>query len=447
MNKQILGLAALIILATTACKKNDDQQQQTVGISHRGGPFVDTVTLPLTIGADRVLTNDTLYVLDGKCYVTNNAVLTVQEGATIEAERKSTNDSASALVITRGSQLVAEATAENPIVFTSHETTPASGDWGGIVLLGRAPLNRADATIEGINLVGLPAGVDVNYGGGGAGLGDADDNSGVLRFVVIEYAGAAIAPDNELNGLTCGGVGRGTVLDFIEVALGNDDAYEFFGGTVDAKHLIAFSPDDDAFDFDQGYSGNIQFAVSVLREVDNFSANPNGIESDNDATGTDNQPRTKAVISNMTVLGLETSASASSHALLNGAMFRRNSSFIVRNSVYAGFPTGLNLSSAGTIADVGLFQFNTVHGFSAVDVGASIDGTNTEILGGNANNGILLVSPFTTSAPDFRPAANSPLLTAGTNFTGLPSFFDVVTYRGAFDLGVRWDAGWAKYDF
>jgi hypothetical protein len=441
---------AVLAVAATACKKNGVDKSFSPR-STFAGPFVDTVVLPLLITSDRFLAKDTLYVLDGKCYVTNNATLILQEGTHVEAVKKSTNDSASALIVTRGAQLFAAGTPNDPIIFTSHEATPTTGDWGGIVLLGSAPLNRADATIEGINLPSVPAGVDINYGGGGAGLGDPLNSSGQLEYIRIEFAGAAIATDNELNSLTCGGVGAGTILNHIESAYGNDDAFEFFGGTVNASYLFALAPDDDAFDFDFGYSGHIQYAVSVLDATQNYSANPNGIESDNNGTGATDEPRTKAVISNMTVVGVSSSSDATSLNLLDGAHFRRHSSYEVRNSIFMGFPTGVQLASAGSQADIANFSYNLVHGFSAITNPStlSLPVSNGQYLGGNANDVIQLANPW---AGDFRPLTGSPALTLGTNYTGLPSEFETPAYRGAFGEFVsgdteanNWLAGWTRF--
>jgi hypothetical protein len=453
--KRLILSVAVVAIAATACKKNVNDK----GFSPRStfaGPYVDTVVLPLTITANRSLRNDTLYVLDGKCYVTNNATLVVQEGTRVEAVKKSTNDSASALIITRGSKIDALGTSEAPIVFTSHQAEPASGDWGGIVLLGNAPLNRADATIEGINLPSVPAGVDINYGGGSAGAGDVNHNAGVLQYVRIEYAGAAIATDNELNGLTCGGVGAGTVLDFIEVAYGNDDAFEFFGGTVNAKHLFALAPDDDAFDFDFGYRGHIQYAVSILDPNETYSANPNGIESDNNGTGALDQPFTQPVISNMTVIGWETNTIS---GILSGAHFRRASLYELKNSIFMGFPTGIRLQGPAltdqTVAHASHFSHNLVHAFTTtLNPGNAPWGVGTSTYTtANANTDIQLANPFILSSPDFRPLSTSPAL-SGADFTGAPDDFEVVSYRGAFDAfdagGAdvnNWLFGWAKYDY
>lgn len=458
MKRLILSMAVLS-LAATACKKNADKGFDARG-TMAGTTALPEVVLPLVLDHDRELANDTLYILDGKCYVTNNATLVIAPGTRIEAVKKSTNDSASALIITRGSQLFAQGGETEPIVFTSHESVPASGDWGGIVMLGSAPLNRADATIEGINLPSVPAGVDIYYGGGGAGLGDPHDNSGELMYVRIEYAGASIATDNELNGLTLGGVGDATVLDYIEVAQGNDDAFEFFGGTVTAKHLVAHVSDDDAFDFDFGYSGHLQFCVSVLDPAQGYSANANGIESDNDASGSSNTPRTQALISNLTVLGVNDSTNTTSipaGVILSAANLRRNTSYKIKNSIFAGFPTGFLIQSTGSIADAGNIDHCVIQAFTTIvnPTTVTLDASNILFRSSVANNSILLNDPFSVSAPDFRPTAGSPALSTAsgfTDFTGFPTGsghndFQVVSYRGAFDGTTDWTANWTNFNF
>lgn len=462
MKKSIfIGLTAgcMILVAAVACKKNANPGFDARGTS--AGPFVATVVLPTVIAADRTLTSDTLYILDGKTYVDSGVTLTINAGGRVEGRNRkvgNNNDSASALIITRGAKLFAEGTETEPIVFTSHESSPASGDWGGIVLLGKAPLNRADTTIEGIQLPTVPVGIDVNYGGGGQGLGDSSDCSGRLTYLIIEYAGAIISPDNELNALTCGGVGAGTVLDYIESYYGNDDAFEFFGGTVNATHLFALAPDDDAFDFDFGYRGKIQFAVSVLKNTETYSANPNGIESDNNATGADLQPYTQAVISNMTVIGLADSTEAANKALLNGAYFRRKSSYLLRNSIVMGFPVGVRIDDGKGATS--LISNNLVQAFNDVDVNFTLAGSNNTYRSFAANTDIKLHAPF-AATPDFRPDATSPALSLTLDYSSLPStpivgctfsswIFETTSYAGAFEgydggAGFNWLAGWARF--
>jgi len=446
--KRLILSVAVIALAASACKKNADQNFNARG-TQAGALVLPEKAIPGIIREDLFLSKDTLWLLDGKVYVDDNATLFIQEGARIEGVKKATNAESSALVITRGSQLFAVGTPSEPIVFTAHldanNTVAEPGDWGGIVLLGKATVNKSEPTIEGIDLPTIPAGVDVHYGGT-----DDGDKSGELQYVRIEYAGAAIATDNELNGLTLGGVGCGTVLDFIESAYGADDAFEFFGGTVNAKHLYALAPNDDAFDFDFGYRGSVQFAVSQLRNELAYSANPNGIETDNDATGSNDQPFTKPQLSNLTVIGLETAAQASAKGLLNAALFRRNSNFNVKNSIFFGFPTGLSHTSVNTSKN---FSHNLVAAFTlAVDGGGYPVVTGCGDASTNLAFGGGLTAPFDPTAPDYRPAAGSQALTAGTDFgcfSGIcdAGFITSVSYRGAFDATNNWLAGWAKYDY
>lgn len=444
MKRLILSMAVVSLLAT-ACKKNADQMAPRGTIASNSSLPYETI--PNVVSSDMFLDNGHIWLLDGKSFVAEGVTLIIQEGTTIEGIRKENTAEASALVVTRGAQLFAVGTSEFPIVFTAHidaATNPTAepGDWGGVVLLGRAPVNQpTDPTIEGINLPTVPAGIDVHYGGN-----QPDDKSGELQYVRIEYAGAAISTDNELNGLTGGGIGSQTVLDNIEVAYGADDAFEFFGGVVNAKHLFAYAPNDDAFDFDFGAQVNIQYGVSVLKNDLAYSANPNGFEVDNDASGSSLTPITKVNVSNFTVIGLETSAQAASKSLLNAALYRRNSAFLVKNSLFLGFPTGLNHATAN--ADK-TFSYNVVQAFGAVSNPAGFPGTNNlDFAGGNANDNIGLVAPF-AATPDFRPATTSSPAYAGTDYAGLSAFHDNVSYRGAFDSNAanNWLAGWARFNY
>src|SRR5690606_24538277 len=195
-----------------------------------------------------------------------------------------------------GAKIMANGTENNPIVFTSGKAVGdrEPGDWGGIILLGKAPTNRGTASLPSIE-----GGVGRTYGGT-----DPEDNSGVMRYVRIEYAGIAAQPNSEINALTFGGVGSKTVIEHIMTSYANDDAYEFFGGTVSPRYLVAYATADDDFDFDFGYSGSIQYAVSLRdpKFVDPGDAG-NGIECDNDGNGTDATPNTHPVLSNLTIIG------------------------------------------------------------------------------------------------------------------------------------------------
>ena len=203
---------------------------------------------------------DTAYEMAGKVVVEEGATLFIEAGTTIQA-RDGQGSVSTALIIAQGGKIEAVGTPQAPIVFTSiydqgQLDESDQGLWGGIVILGKAPIS-ADATPSLIE--GIPA----NIGYGEYGGTDATDNSGVLKYISIRHAGTLLGDGNELNGLTLGGVGSGTVIDNIEVVGNLDDGIEFFGGCVDASNLLVWAQGDDAFDIDQAYAGTISNFVNV----------------------------------------------------------------------------------------------------------------------------------------------------------------------------------------
>ncbi|HRA73550.1 MAG TPA: hypothetical protein PLB11_12110, partial [Flavobacterium sp.] len=266
MKKILFGTLMLASLfSVTSCVKVNFDDGGTVV-----GPVVESNVITGVISSSKFYAKGK-WILKGYVYVTNGATITFEAGCVVQSDVTEKG----ALIIERGAKLIASGSSTMPIVFTSGKAigSRAPGDWGGIILLGKAPTNRPldpAPTIEG--------GVGRQYGGT-----DPLDESGILRYVRIEYAGIAAEPGSEINGLTCGGVGSGTIIENVQVSFGNDDAYEFFGGTVNAKNLVAFATADDDFDFDFGYTGKIQFAVSCRKPdfVDAGDAG-NGIECDND---------------------------------------------------------------------------------------------------------------------------------------------------------------------
>jgi hypothetical protein len=313
-----------------------------------------TTTLVGSINTTTTLTSDKVWTLKGYVYVTDGAKLIIQPGTTIVSDISEKG----ALCIERGAQIIAEGTVSKPIIFTSGkpvgERTP--GDWGGIVILGRAKTNRiSEPTIEG--------GIGRPYGG----TNDLD-NSGVLKYVRIEYAGIAAMPNSEINALTLGGVGSGTIIDNVQTIYANDDAFEFFGGTVNAKNLYAFATADDDFDFDFGYTGTITNGVAKRdpQFVDNGDAG-NGVECDNDGTGSPATPYTHPKLFNMILVGPNNGSALSNHNL--GLRFRRATQFTMKNSVIWGWMKGgLSLESNETaqfVKDgVSVFENNSVGTFN-----------------------------------------------------------------------------------
>ncbi len=443
MKKALYGTLAIMLFSMVACVKvNFDEG--TDGPPPPPDPNSNVITG--TISSSRFYAKG-CYSLKGYVYVTNGATITFEAGSVIRSDVSQKG----ALIIERGAKLIADGKRDNPIVFTSGkpvgQRTP--GDWGGIVLLGKAPTNRPldpAPTIEG--------GIGRQYGGT-----DPNDESGILRFVRIEYAGIAAEPGSEINGLTCGGVGSGTILENIQVSFGNDDANEFFGGTVNAKNLVAFATADDDFDFDFGYSGKIQFGFSLRKPdfVDGGDAG-NGIECDNDASGTTALPRTKPQLSNFTIIGPFTDpATAVNHNYAN--RWRRATQFIFRNSILIGHPdAGFSIESDASLNDyvngISEFKNNLVHANTnpyrsgnAVILSAGAMQTKAEGEGNitytDPMNIQLEAFAYATS-PNPLPKTGSPALT-GASFAGMNPFFTATTYRGAFGT-TNWMSGWTNFD-
>jgi hypothetical protein len=340
-------LTILLALGLFSCEKNLGGEEDPINVP-------TTTTLTGNINTTTTLTSDKVWTLKGYVYVTDGAKLIIQPGTTIVSDVAEKG----ALCIERGSQIIAEGTPTKPIVFTSGrpEGQRSPGDWGGIVILGRAKTNRSsEPTIEG--------GIGRPYGGT-----NDSDNSGVMRYVRIEYAGIAALPNSEINALTLGGVGNGTILENIQTIYANDDAFEFFGGNVNGKNLYAFATADDDFDFDFGYTGTITNGVAKRdpQFVDSGDAG-NGVECDNDGTGSAAQPYTHPKLFNMILIGPNVSTALSNHNL--GLRFRRSTQFTMKNSVVWGWMKGgLSLESNETaqfVKDgVSVFENNSVGTFN-----------------------------------------------------------------------------------
>ena len=311
-------LSVLILVGLFSCTKD---------LGGNDGPInvPSSTTLSGNINATTTLTSDKVWVLKGYVYVTDGAKLIIQPGTIIISDIAEKG----ALCIERGAQIIAEGTLTKPIVFTSGkpagEKTP--GDWGGIVILGKAKTNRSsEPTIEG--------GIGRPYGGT-----NDQDNSGILKYVRIEYAGIAALPNSEINGLTLGGVGSGTTIEYVQTIYANDDAFEFFGGTVSPKNLYAYATADDDYDFDFGYTGTVTNSVSKRdpKFVDNGDAG-NGVECDNDGTGSSAQPFTHPKLIGMILVGPFDASSLTNHNL--GLRWRRATQFTITNSKILGYMKG-----------------------------------------------------------------------------------------------------------
>ncbi|TRX23160.1 T9SS type A sorting domain-containing protein [Flavobacterium franklandianum] len=366
-------------------------------------------------------TKDKVYELTGLITVRNNATLTIQAGTVIRS-----NATASALVITRGAKLIANGTAAEPIVFTSKNAAGSRqrGDWGGIVMLGKARYNLNN----GVNYIeGLSQNVNTEFGGGTSPIDN--DNSGSLQYVRIEFAGFVFAPNNELNGLTMGAVGSGTTIDYVQVSYSNDDSFEWFGGSVNCKHLIAFNGLDDDFDTDNGYKGIVQFGLSIKDPLAADISTSECFESDNNASGSDTtsaQPYgdfTSAIFTNFTCIGANARPNGAGFVSPNslhdkGLRLRRASQLKIFNSIFLDFKKGLVIeslsSNAAAVADVLKFKNNLIVSpavFSTVNTTSSSTPTTANVTAwfaasGNttfATNTSLLTRPYDlTSATNYK---------------------------------------------
>ncbi|MFM8373830.1 MAG: hypothetical protein ACKOCO_15725, partial [Bacteroidota bacterium] len=406
------------------------------------------------ISTSTTWTKNNTYVLSGFVYVTSGATLTIEAGTVIKGEKATKGT----LIVTRGSKIVADGTASEPVVFTSAESTPSYGDWGGLIILGYAPTNNTYNGVSGLGLI--EGGIDPVkgiYGGGDQTNGAiSTDNSGVLRYVRVEYPGIAFQPNNEINGVTFGGVGSGTIVDNVQVSYSGDDAFEWFGGTVNCKHLVAYRALDDDFDTDFGYSGKIQFALSVRDPQVADVSGSNGFEADNDASGSGNTPKSRATFSNVTVVGPTGTVNSNYR---RAAHLRRNTENAIFNSVMVGsYPVGLFIdgdSSANNAANGKLIVRNSF--FTGMTTPLSTNSSGFNITNWAADKSIVassnsadakLVDPFNISLPNPRPQTGSPVLTAASFSSDAriqDNFFTPVSYAGAFGTTGDWTCPWASW--
>lgn len=422
-----------------------------------------------------------IYLLKGFVYVTDGATLTIEPGTIIKGDKVSKGS----LVVTRGSKISAIGTATKPIVFTSNQPAGSrgTGDWGGLIILGKSAVNQAggEVVIEG-GLTPTNGGAAAKYTTYGGGLTpDLADNSGTLKYVRFEYGGVPFAPDNEINGLTLGGVGSGTTIDYVQVYRAGDDSIEWFGGTVNAKHLISVGALDDDFDTDFGFSGNIQFALAQRYPTIADVSGSNGFESDNDGNGSNFSPVTGCVFSNITILGPKWASTINAN-YQHAAQIRRSSSLSTYNSIFADYVEGIYIDDSkivtggvktsdrllGTNGVTATLFFKNNLVYNCNSKATQIKAADATILGlitakftadGNVVDGALkasdlLTDPYKLSSdfafagtPNFTAKTGSVVLT-GALFTDAKvsgSFFDKVAYRGAFGTD-NWATGWTSFD-
>lgn len=424
------------------------------------------------ITANTTWTADKIYVIKGFVYVQSGATLTIDKGTLIKGAPKEDDPSGQqqggTLIINQGAKIMAIGTAEQPIVFTSSKEPGKRnyGDWGGIVLVGKAPHNQVGSK-------GPEGGISVPGGLGTNNL--ATDNSGTLQYVRIEFGGIALsnAANSEINGLTLYAVGSGTTIDHVQVSYSGDDSFEWFGGTVNAKYLVAFRGFDDDWDTDWGFTGKVQYALSLRDPKFSDQSKSNGFESDNfdpgePATGTNaGLPLTAPIFANVSNFAFNTAPSTDFVSPASGAYqaamhLRRNTSISIFNSLFVGYPQGLRLdgTATGTYANAtsgvldlkGIVLSNMtdpILGAGAITKDQAIAYFNTATRKNETKDltSLMLNSAnFNLAAPAFLPQTASPLLKdAIWEGKAADAFFTKETFRGAFGT-TDWTAGWTNWD-
>lgn len=412
----VLGLSAVVMLAFSGCfeKQNElhesmvscPEKTQLISDDFEGKPVCQ---LRGTYSEDLHLTSDKFWALKGEVHIgvdgKRAADLEIDPGTTIFGKT-----GADFLVVTRGAKIIAEGTSSQPIIFTSMKDAAGllsvPGDWGGIAIAGYAPTNAGnEERFEFSN-------TDVRFGGE-----NEDDNSGILKYVQIRYAGNEVRPGEELNGLSLGGVGRGTIIDYVEVYNGKDDGIEVWGGSVNMKHLILIGNGDDNLDFDHGYRGNIQYVYIKQTTVESIHAR--GIETDNNKKHNNALPRTQANIANFEIVGIDKTS--------EGVYSRRGSGLLLSNGLIRSVGgTGIIIKTAGT-ERFGVNRFNAV----------TLDRCAT----GNVEDKASRIRDLNT----FNRQYNSSVSTEGDRIAALDAeVFERGDFIGAYRKGSDWRQGWSE---
>ncbi|TXI18704.1 MAG: hypothetical protein E6Q62_06130 [Nitrosomonas sp.] len=395
------------------------------------GPTQNSCILSGTITTDVTLTKNIEWILQQNVFVggnnTQSATLTINPGTKIVGVGGS-GDQAAFLWIRRGSKIMAEGTPDNPIVMTGPNEL-AAGEWGGLLISGNAPVNGCN---EGVPVCEVPfeAYVSEMYGGN-----NPADNSGVIKYTQIRFAGSPVRQDEELNGLTLNGVGSGTLIDYVQVHEGLDDGIEVFGGTVQMKHLVLTNIQDDSLDWTNGWQGRAQFVL--IKQA--AAIGDRGIEADSNEANNDSTPRAKPILSNLTIIG-RTGDSAT-----QGVLLRRGTGANIWNSVITGSPTCLTIDGAATFANAGTpgsltgsltIQNSYVNCATNFSDGDDATFTTSDWFLSQSEN--VAGDPLLSG---YLPAAGSPLTLGGTAVSD--AFFTPVDYIGAFkDADSDWTREW-----
>jgi hypothetical protein len=430
------GIAVLaLVLGTVAATSVSSDQAAPVNVSGIDKPVI---VVTGSVNGSETWVNTNYYVLRGAVFVNDGATLNIQAGTRVIGE----SGSVGTLIVSRGGRINAVGTAAAPIVFTSDQAIGrrGRGDWGGIIINGRAPINFEGGEAAGEGDTG-------NYGGT-----DPNDSSGRLSYVRVEFPGVEFSPDNELNGIAFQGVGRGTIIDHVQSHMSRDDALEWFGGTVDGKYIVASNAADDSIDWTFGWTGRLQF-VAVAQRGDDAD---NGIEADNNEFNNNALPRSNPQIYNITLCGDPAGVASE---VQRAANLRRGTAFTIRNFLITGMRQGFqiettNTATTGQIAN-GTSQLGAGVSWSNVsNMHASV--TDFSSIGRFPNVVLNQAAGISAAAcngsnpnENFQPSSIASL--AGGQLAPIQppndGFFEVVTFIGAVPPAPQpnWMAGWTSF--
>ncbi|MBD8388481.1 hypothetical protein [Dysgonomonas sp. BGC7] len=403
-------LSAIIAVAmlTISCSDSNETEKPT-----------DPTEFELkgSLTGERTLLAGNTYTLVGGYQVKNGGKLIIQEGVTINATRSTSKSDY--ILIEQGGKIDAQGTKSRPIVMTSTQQTP--GAWGGIHICGRAPINLTGGT--GMSEIG-----DAPFGGT-----NEADNSGILRYVRLEYTGFAINETKESNGLTMYGVGNGTTIEYVQTYKGADDGFEWFGGTVNAKYLVSTASEDDSFDWTDGWRGNGQFWVAIQdQKAPGSDGTANGdclIEADNREDNYKNSPVSCPTLANLTLIG-----NNDTNKQTRGIRLRAGTYVKMYNVLVTGKPK--SVTTATTETETSFTNGNSVIEYLFADKGFTYEQGTALGLDTKTGNGINKTITFT--------GGYIGTVTGGKDMSSVNSFFTKAEYKGAVPADNDWTAGWTK---
>lgn len=461
-------------LLLTSCGDDDDDDEGNGPSETPQSQVLDDGTIQYNGTADGTgsvtWTADNQYLLNGFVFVNPGDTLTIEPGTIIRAKASPDNgDPSSALIVARGGYIMAEGTAQAPIIFTAEADTDVNdpsdipsgqrrGLWGGLIVLGNAQLNSDPGETQ---IEGIPTSEERGLYGGS----DDNDNSGVLQYVSIRHGGSEIGAGNEINGLTLGAVGSGTTIDYVEVIYNQDDGVEWFGGTASAKHLVVAFSGDDSYDYDEGYRGKNQFLLAI----DDTDDGDRGGEHDGGTDPEDGTPYTTPVFYNATYIGGGIPQDKRT------ITFRDNAGGEYHNSIFMEYGRGIDIENLQSGEDSYsrflngelAFRSNVIYNIGSVDsaavniltvqvdtgeedqdgdpIFATDDTANVTIRNAFANafelaNAMPIQGLSRTNDGGLNLLA-ADIATSGAAAPG-DSFFEAVDYRGAFGT-VNWLSGWS----